>query len=686
MWPAGFWIAHSSWPGLLKVLFSSFLMEDHILPLHYLFGYFCYLFPYDPAIVVHFFVKFQFILMAALATWCVKELWNDSRRTLVFLTFFLMNLGMTWRNMVFPVGFNISAIFTLLAFIFFIKFLQSRASKFRWGYISFLFISTMSAETAFFGFPIFVVFVIGHFWWDEGVLLRRTWGVLVHFATIALALLPYMIIHYMIFGSLLPQSRLVMCSIKIGVIRYYSWLIFSTLSGWLFGFPDFLQRSLINGMHWYKAVTGFTSGIPAWLVIAGFAGVSFIIGFVLRYIIRNRFLTRQGACLFIAFLLQMAMILIAARYEDGLWILPGIILWMVITDIICSKFQSMAGGDKSRYGRMVNIAVIIVIAFLFIRNVVVDPFFKAQVQYGNVYAATTAAYEAIGEPAENIALIHLPGGGNMAHPVAFWIGAQISYRKPGLWFYEDRFVLYPKRMLMATYPNLKDEPFSVWRHRLSNIPVGREAIIFQDKGVFFRIFTDRLSGKIIRAVPVRRGEMINTMDLHLPELRGYAIDKEALRIGIVLAGKPSQIDKIFYGGKQIPDSDIVHDGAKLSFKTRDFTPDSRIEVNGQQVDIRLIEVEIIGKARLVPEPEHSGSGFRIISHADERSFSAISSDGAVTVRGTVSPGENVVWMPLVGKDFTISFKSIYPAPERQRPGEVSVSLVDRGLMNADLYS
>src|SRR3989338_5265445 len=67
MWPAGFWLSQLPWYEGWKVLIASFLMEDHLSPVHYLFGYLFYILPLNPVLSLNIAAKLFYLMYVVLS-------------------------------------------------------------------------------------------------------------------------------------------------------------------------------------------------------------------------------------------------------------------------------------------------------------------------------------------------------------------------------------------------------------------------------------------------------------------------------------------------------------------------------------------------------------------------------------------------------------------------------------------
>ncbi len=648
MWPAGFWLSRLPWREGWKLLIASFMTEDHLSPVHYLLGYLFYKLPLDPVLSLKVAAKLFYLTYVILTARVVYEIWEDKNRVLLFFSFLVVNLGMTWRNMVLP-SFTIPAGAIWAAFIFYVRYLKRKSKKDFFLFSVLFLLATFSFETSFVGFPLFLIFSAlygadSHVDWSMRV--RRF---VKHSFWLACLFLAYLTIHFYVYGSFLPGSRLG-AFVHGNPLSYYLRVLFSIFSEWLFDIPKGLIRGVVGWQKWEDSVS--TSGLPLG-VYTGFgllvsvmlllSGVMFLWSCV-----RFRLIRGKGWLLWTALTVQIVLILITGRYEDGMWIICGLTFWMAMTDIVYYSIK-----EKTR----IPFFVLGILAVGILVNAFVNPFDQARKKYHNVYETSMAAYEAIDENTDRIKVVRLKGSETLIRSSAFWIGNKIYHRHPGLWFYPQQLLLYPRNMYMEFYPNLQNHSFDFFRSYMKASPDNKETLLFQDSASFFRVYLNADDRRVLRVVPISALDKEPRIDIYLPELNQYHFQFQRLRY--VLAFKPGGIvQKIHYAGGLVSDWHFL-DEQKVEFYNTSTTGGNLL-VEGTHIRLKNIEVFIDGETKLETTRPQQPATKTFMNHQYVCTYSASSSDGDWIVWGSADPQEAVRVNPLWAEKFRLIYQRAHP--------------------------
>lgn len=673
MWPEGFWLFKLPWHEKWRALIASFMMEDHLAPMHYLFGSFFYMLHLNPVLSLNIAAKLFYLMYVVLAVRAVYEIWEDKNRALLFFSFLVINLGMTWRTMV-STSFGISAAAIWGAFIFYVRYLK-RESRKDFFLFSFLFLlATFSCETAFVGFPLFLIFALFYSYDDRlgwSAMLQR---VIKHGIWIGCLLLPYLLIHFYVHGSILPGSRLGVL-VQGNPLSYYLRMLFSIFSEWCFEIPKALIRGVVGGQKWENSVSS-NIGLPsevytgAGLVI--FA-VALLIALALAWgTIRFRLIRDKGWILWAALAVQIGLILITGRYEDGMWIIAGLTFWMAITDIVYYLIKKEA---------QIPIFVLGVLVAGIVVNIFVNPFDQARKKYQNAYETSTAAYRAINESTDRIKIVRLKGSGELIRSSAFWIGNKIYHRDPGLWFYPQQLLFFPRSMYMEFYPNVQDHPFDFFKPYLKVYQDNKETFLFQDSASFFRVYLDAAQRKILRVVPIATSAKATNVDIYLPDLSRYRFQFRRLRYMLNFAAG-SIVKEIHYAGS------VVNDWRFLDKSTIEFYDASvaggNLLVAGEGIWLNDIEVFIDGDPDLKEAHSPQPVAKTLLSRKYLCTYTARSSDGDWIIWGTADPQEAIRINPFFMEKFRLDYKRVQSNRILRQPGEKFFDQVDGTLQVIDI--
>jgi len=673
MWPAGYWMAQGSFLDFFKVAISSFLLEDHLGPIQNVLGYLSFLLSSDPAFILNIFAKVQFVVLACSAFLVIYELWKDHNRVLLFALFFVMNLPMTWRNMVFPIAYTPASIFSFISFYFFLRYLRTKTKK-DFLFMSIFFVTgILTFEVFFVSFPLFLVFGLYDVWSQKQNSVRQKFFHMAKMGGMFAGLVSsYFLIHYLAQGTFMPGSRLGIFTQGVSPLSYYARMITATFSEWFFDIPKFVLSQFVMGAGWKDAITS-TSGMPVALMkgtallpllLLGALGVGAVF-----CIFRFKLISKTAWLLIGAFCLQILFILFTGRYEDGMWTSVGIVLWMIIVDILYSALTRNVT-DKETILKRVGYFILIVLPFLVVLNFLTNSFKLSEDRYGQFYRRTQAGYLAANEDADNIVITRLGEVPKDLSLGAFWIGNKIYHKGPGLTFYPDKLMLHVKNFYMESYPNPGNKDFESFRKLLKVSPGKNVVVLAEDQNAWTRFYLNASNRPILRVAPVAFDlHKNNRFQIHLFDLKDYSYAIENLRFVLKFDRQPKNVG-LRYANKEIGSWSFLDD-TTISFTTEDYSFNNELLVVGDEAHLLTMEVLIEGKKMEKDSAAPQTLSISNASSKDSCDFSYRSADGERIFIGSVDPLETKTIMPLVfgPMDFEYTTRNIREAMRQK--GRVS---------------
>lgn len=665
MWPAGYWLARLPLHEMPKFLGSSFMGEDHLMPLFHLLGYIFYQLPLSPEMAMNLADKMLFVGVIVSTFALATSLWGSYSKTLVFCAFVIPNAAMTWRIMVFNGGFNISALAVYATLYFYLQHLKTprlwRAFVFT---VAFL-LMTFTCELTFVGLPMFATLTLLHE--EASTIKRRLQLLVINGAWLITLLAPYLITHYIIYGAILPGSRLggLAQGNPIGLVLRG---VVSTWSEWLFDIPKVMLQLNFGKLRWetematnlvWPAFFSRTFGLAAAVVALS------AVALIFRYAIRHRFISWSGKLLWLALALQNLLMVYTGRFEDGMWIIAGLTFWLAATDLV---FNLLTKGRKIitvEIERKVSIASFGILGTGILLGFIVQPFDQAQRRYLNPYRSTMAAYRAIGEDTDQITLVRMQPSTEFFHPLAFWAGHNIFWGHPGLWYYHKESTTYFRKMAMQTYTNSGPDAFrKILLHR-KRMPQNHEVLLFEDQNLFFRVFLDSENPQILRVVPIPGGKS-QTFTIHLPYEIPYRGTPKHLRYALTFDRPLLGAPKIMFAGSLIHDWELVEDN-KLVFLSTSLEG-GEIQIiasNSQLIQVDVFEI-LDGNDELPSTSVQTATV--VLSSPTILCSVGLTSDAGVDFRGTLDAGTLLAFSPLLPEKLKGSYSSVVPNWSLRRTG------------------
>lgn len=653
-WPVGMFMAQASPKDFFIASISSFMGEDHLSPVSYLYGYICYILASDPSSILNVTTKLTHLFVVISSLLVVNRLWKDNLRLLVFFLLLTFNLSLTWRSMISP-GHSLSIIAPLWCLFFIDRYLKDKKiSDIILFSISFL-ILTFSFEYAFVGIPLVVFYVLLFIWDTQTTNFAKAKEFFKICSIMFISFLPYLIIHYWLYGTLMPKSR---ASVLEGnSLINYSKMIALLLSEWSFGVG--------------KILFGDTPVSKIAIIITV---ISPVVAFIAYSIYKYRLLSRTGFYLFVAFIAQFLAVLYTGRVESGMWLLVGIVFCIICADIILEVINKHFK-DNGLYAvrKAVYIVVLILIPSFVFLNGVVQPFNQAEKHYRLPYESSQAAYKAIAESADRLVTIRLSGAEELMHPMAFWLGNKIYNNDISLWVYPKYYQLLFKNMNIEYYNNEDSKPFSYYRPYLTPNPDNKEVIVVKDRNTFSRIFLDSKDSRILRTAIIPYAEQ-KYYKIRFPDLSAYDEKIKELKFILTLSGNPKDVEEIMYGGK--PVKKVHVDNNKISFISDNMALENDLVVNVASSKTRLLLIEVVihqsdpisNKARTSVK-----SGLVLKTQDVPCRYEMKSPDGEVGMYGTLDANREIAFTPVLKKPLTLVYKTFETNRNKQMKGKIDLN-------------
>ena len=667
-WPAGYWISLSPWYQIPKLLGASFLGEDHLLPGMYLLGYLLQQLPLLPEIAVNLSDKILFIGVILCCFAVATSLWGIYSKALLFLAFVIPNTAMMWRIMVFNGGYNLSAFAVYAALFLYLQYLKHPRISSALAFSATFIFMTFSHEAAFIGLPLFAILTL--FQAELSPVKNRLRLLVVNGLWLITLFAPYLITHYNIYGTILPKSRIAALAQgnQTGLVLRG---LFSTWSEWLFDIPKLVLRSGVGYQRWETEMATnlvwpeLLSRSIGLLVVAI---LSIAAALAIKYVIQKQLVSGSGRLLWLALALQTLLMIYTGRFEDGLWITAGLTFWLAVTDLIFNLV--ITGGPITTVAmeRKVSIVSFGILGTGILLAFIVQPFNQAQMRYLNPYLSTMAAYRAIGEDTNQVTLVRLRPSTEFFNSSAFWIGHNIFWGHPGLWYYDQQSALYPRNMAIQTYTNSSPNAFREILVHQKQMQQTRAVLLFEDQNQFFRLFLDSANSQILRLVPIP-GSNPQTFAIHLPYGKSYSGTTKHLSYELTfdrpLVGTP----EIRLNSRLIEDL-LSIDKNKLRFLSANLNGGD-LQIGASNAQLTQIDVfEILDGNHKLPSTSAKINAVVISSPTALCAF-GIASDAGVQFNGTLDAGTLVALNPLLPGKLTGTYSSMVPNRSLRITGKIN---------------
>ena len=468
VWPIGNALSESSFQNFPKLLIASFLGEDHLFPVSNFVSYLVYSSELDPIVTIGIVAKIIYIAILVVTGFLVNFLYGDRLKTILALGLIISNQALVFINQTHNIVHNLSIFFSIFGFYIVTKYILTKRNKYLIFIWLFFLLGSFSFESFFIAYAVAIFFSLYQIHLSDDIKKDKVWIIAKLFSTLFLSLAPYFIIHYQLYGSILPTTRL-------GISGEGQQLITAILAGvqvlndWLYGLPKHL---FLNPYH-------------AFVVFP-------VLGLIL-FIVRNKvdlFKNRNTNALLFSSTLSVFVIMYTGRYHPGMWLFSGIKFIVAFSDIIKSTVEKFKISVRDKH--FVFIFLIVSIAII---NYVTGPYDNLVRFYKEINRTSNAAYDVLGSSANKIVVVRLRDAPDLVHPIAFWIGNQIYHQSPVLSYFPNHNILRMKNMYIERYSNANNKSFSFFESLLEDYS-GESKVLFKDLNLYFT-FPDKGSNNVV---------------------------------------------------------------------------------------------------------------------------------------------------------------------------------------------
>jgi len=566
----------SSPAQFLNLLVAGYMGEDHLTPVRNLIGFFSYKLNQDPIIATSVISKLFFFLIFWRSLTIARLLWHERTRTLVFFLFLSANLYLTREHFIWA-NFSIAVFFSLSAFYWSIRFFKSKQYHALLLSLWYLTLALLTNENSFLALGYLFFYSLFFHLRKRSPFLENPKVVCSFLFTLFISATPYFVIHYWIYGTILPSSRVGLLldgsstkslfDATYPLIKVIGW----TISGWAFGILNFAN-------NW---------GIIWKLFCAVFLFLALICT------VRLRAYSRIGLILAASLVCVLPVIAYTGRTGAGMWLFGGIVLNLIFSDVFSTFLQRTTSRFHSHRGTYATYSLkaclIIALAGM---NFLGRPYEFLDEWYRDRSAVGIAAYQTINSDPERLVYVRLPSGNaRHYHPIAFWMGNKMFQNKPPLRHYPVYNEMLFPMMYVESYLNLEGRSFDYFRSQLWDQSGwdDRHRIIFESSNLFFSVSPRSTDDLLFRAhlIPGASQEHIK---IHLPRHVGEA-DKTKL-VEFVLDVNPTNIEiqSIKVGDRLIPSWIEVSD--QIKFLVPDMPLDAILTLShdGPSDFVKAIEI------------------------------------------------------------------------------------------------
>ena len=562
-WPIGRALSESTLQDFPRTLMASFLGEDHLFPVTNFVSYLIYSSKFDPISTISIATKVIYVAWLAVTAILVNLLYSNKLKTVVAVGFLLANQALIFYNATFNISFNLVIFFSVLGIYFVTKYILTRNSKFLIYTYLVVLLGTFSFENFFATYSVIMLFASYKIYFLNETNRNKFWIVSKIAFVLCIALLPYLVLHYDQYGTIIPGSRLEITgdgnplknSLLVGA---------RILNDWFYGIPKY-------------SFSNYSSALLAIFPISIFI-------FIIRHKI-DLFSNQNTNALMFSSILTLPICMFTGRYFPGLWTFVGIIFVIAFSDIIVRTMGKLLRTDSGRAGWLTAL----ILSLLFF-NLKAQPFQHRSNDYRNVNESSIVAFKLIDYGSKQLTLVRLPGAEELSHPIAFWIGNQIYHKRPGLSYFKDYNILRMSDMFIESYKNSENKMFSFFEGFL-NKRTHNGLILFKTRNVFFTFDGGKSNSVIFRASSLPNSPS-DFYEIYLPQFVSTVSTKNKLTIELELGQTISNLDKLIYGGKRVLNFNV--DGNKVIFYTDDYSSPNRISIVSNSTDkfISLKTIEI----------------------------------------------------------------------------------------------
>jgi hypothetical protein len=534
VWPIGRALSEAPLNEFPRILTASFLGEDHLSPVCGIVSYLLYSEKRDPIITLGWATKILYLVIIALTIILVNDLWRDRLKNIIVLIILVFSQSLFYGNMGYIMNFNLVTAIALLSIIFFIRYLRSRSNRTMIIFWMLCILGTFTFEQFFIIYPITLALTVV-LMYDKKAPYNNAINMVRVYSLPLLTLLPYVIVHYFVYNSFLPASRLA-----------------------IIGSGDRLNNLMIVGLSFFNDLL---FSMPKYLLSVGNPLVKFgiplagVIALVFIYFRKGFVLTRYGYAFLCAFVISLFFIMYTGRYHPGLWTISGIVGLIVLADMASNTVKKL-----TLNGFQVNVSLLATCFLLYGINSMTQPYKKMKINFREESNASNSAYELIGGAADKIVVIRLPGAIPLMQPIPFWVGHEIYNKDYGLRYSQKYRSLHMYGINVEQYENTIDSGFTYFKTLLH---AENAAVLFKNRNAYFTLGTGENGADIFKEVIIPESPL-DSFDIYLPDF--IFKSPAALKVELDFDKSAKIPGQIVFNGNVCSDVQIIKN--KISFSVK----------------------------------------------------------------------------------------------------------------------
>ena len=207
-WPIGAALSEASIQEFPRILMASFFLEDHLYPLGSIVSYLIYSDEYDPIQAISITTKLLYVAWIIATIFLLKLLYSDKTKIVLAIGLIVSNQALFFHNSTHWIVTSLVILFSVLTIFFIAKYISTKRTKFLICAYLFLILGTFSFEIFFASYSLILLFSIYKIHLSDDAKKNKLLILVKIILAIAMALIPYLIFHYIQFSTILPSSRL----------------------------------------------------------------------------------------------------------------------------------------------------------------------------------------------------------------------------------------------------------------------------------------------------------------------------------------------------------------------------------------------------------------------------------------------------------------------------------------------
>ncbi|MBL6989656.1 MAG: hypothetical protein ISR65_07755 [Bacteriovoracaceae bacterium] len=526
-----------------QTLIASFRFEDHLYPVVSLFSFILYKFSPFSIELSHNVLSKVFVLSNfAVLVLIVNRLWNCKTRNIFAFALIALNVDIGWRIMIDNSG-PLPTILGLLCLLWLVRYFQTLNKKDLYLFFIFFFLLAHSFENSFAMFPVFVIFIIDSTLLQKVNIKLKAKTILSIGAVMFGLFLPYLLIHYHIFGTFIPSSRASLTNQGLGTVFRVEF------SKALFNIPNIVT------LH----VNNYIPLLTYLLLSLGF--------------IKNTLFSRKTLPFYISLIVQLLIIATTGRADDFLWAFPGLMVSIIFADLFYHLY--MHSTNLLKKIRCTQNFAEITVSLLFI-SLLVSASFGQRAKLRtlekqnwvfnhlskHVKKATTALFKTLEYGHDKFTVIRLSRAVKMYQAEAMWLGSRHYYNKQAFNLFPEGLIFYENNIGIEFYQNLSNRPNSFFSQYLKATQGQNKIVSVKDSTHYARLYLNMNDHRIFKAV-FFDSPSHNQFQLYIPNYKKSPYQNKKVVLKLNFLGKISLLDKIIFNNKQV---DFIRSGQTAEFE------------------------------------------------------------------------------------------------------------------------